>query len=172
MSDLRSLLVHRKRRGAHCRSAFGHYTNRSCLGSGRDGCRYLPIGVHRELGRDIIAKADSRGLREAASGDRHRGPYRSARRIEAENLRRHAECLIAGQRGRAGGDRHISSQRPGRNGARMKVLPVSTLVAAVIPPNFTTDDELKPCPRIPTFAVSMAIVGRSETNGLNVVLKR
>ena len=34
--------------------------------------------------------------------------------------------------------------------ARMKVLPVRVLVGATVPPNFTTDDEEKPWPRMPT----------------------
>ena len=36
--------------------------------------------------------------------------------------------------------------------ARMYVVPVSLVVVAFVPPNFTTDFELKPWPRMPTCA--------------------
>ena len=56
--------------------------------------------------------------------------------------------------------------------ARMKVVPVSTLVAAVVPPNFTTDDPPKPWPRMPTLVPSLPLLTvTSEMKGLNVVLK-
>jgi hypothetical protein len=47
--------------------------------------------------------------------------------------------------------------------ARMKVLPVSCLVVAAVPPNFTTDDELKPWPRMPTRVPSLP-AGTGVTN--------
>lgn len=50
--------------------------------------------------------------------------------------------------------------------ARMNVVPVSVFVVAVVPPNFTTDDELKPWPRIPICDPSLP-AGIGETSEIN-----
>jgi hypothetical protein len=47
--------------------------------------------------------------------------------------------------------------------ARMKVLPVSCLVVAAVPPNFTTDGEPKPWPGMPTRVPSLP-AGTGVTN--------
>lgn len=49
--------------------------------------------------------------------------------------------------------------------ARMKVLPVSCLVVAAVPPNFTTDDEPKPWPRMPTRVPSLPAGVTNEMKG-------
>ena len=41
--------------------------------------------------------------------------------------------------------------------ARMKVVPVRVLVVAIVPPNFTTEVDLKPWPRMPTWVVSLPL---------------
>lgn len=56
--------------------------------------------------------------------------------------------------------------------ARMKVLPVRAFVVATVPPNSTTDDDVKPCPRMPTWTPSFPLLTlTSEMKGLYVVLK-
>jgi hypothetical protein len=49
--------------------------------------------------------------------------------------------------------------------ALMNVVPVSVLVVACVPPNFTTEELLKPCPMMPIFAPSLPEVGCVSTNG-------
>lgn len=48
---------------------------------------------------------------------------------------------------------------PGGTVAKMKVVPVSTAVVALVPPNFTTDELLNPWPRIPIWAPSLPELG-------------
>lgn len=56
--------------------------------------------------------------------------------------------------------------------ARMYVEPVKVFVVAAAPPNLTTDDELNPCPRMPTCAPSVPdVTFTSEMNGLYPLLR-
>ena len=41
--------------------------------------------------------------------------------------------------------------------ARIKVVPVRSVVVAAVPPNFTTDDPPNPCPSIPTWVSSLPL---------------
>ena len=49
--------------------------------------------------------------------------------------------------------------------AKMKVLPVSCAFVTGVPPNLTTDDLLKPCPRMPICVLSAPVAGSSDTKG-------
>ena len=49
--------------------------------------------------------------------------------------------------------------------ALMKVVPLRTMIVAYTPPNFTTDELLKPWPRMPIFAPSLPEVDTKLANG-------
>src|SRR5580692_3630412 len=49
--------------------------------------------------------------------------------------------------------------------AVINVVPDSTTVVAFVPPNLTTEELLKPCPRMPIFAPSLPEVDCISTNG-------
>ena len=55
--------------------------------------------------------------------------------------------------------------------AVMNVVPESVMVVALVPPNFTTEELLRPCPRMPIFAPSLPDVVTKLANAPNPMFR-
>src|SRR5579872_4967637 len=80
---------------ADSRARFRFNSDRPCLRSRGNGRSHLGIGDDGELGGDHVTKANSEGLFETTTGDRHKRPDRSARRSEGLDFGKDAKRSFA-----------------------------------------------------------------------------